>query len=319
MPKLRSIILYQSLEKGAKATLNRTLSLAKAHEAELTVVDVMNSESAASLGDSFSARDVMELRREVEEQRERGLAAAQAAAERDGVNAKTKLLFGEPFLEIIRETVQGGHDLVIKTAHGEGGWSERLFGSVALHLMRKCPVPVWVMKPTRRRKYFRILAAVDPQPDNPNKQSVNRRILDWAATLAETPTSRVHILTAWNVYGETILTRSRGRISRERLRNVTETAKAHHERNLEELLKGSPLDGMEPRVHLRRGEPADVIVEAASKTPADLLIMGTVSRAGIAGLFIGNTAESVLQRVDCSVLTVKPEGFRTPVHIEGPE
>jgi nucleotide-binding universal stress UspA family protein len=41
--------------------------------------------------------------------------------------------------------------------------------------------------------------------------------------------------------------------------------------------------------------------------------MGTVCRTGIPGLIIGNTAERVLDVVDCSVLTVKPEGFVSPV------
>jgi len=40
--------------------------------------------------------------------------------------------------------------------------------------------------------------------------------------------------------------------------------------------------------------------------------MGTVCRTGIAGFLIGNTAENVLNDVDCSVLTVKPEGFASP-------
>lgn len=35
------------------------------------------------------------------------------------------------------------------------------------------------------------------------------------------------------------------------------------------------------------------------------------------GFFIGNTAETVLAQVDCSVLSVKPEGFVTPVTLEG--
>lgn len=41
--------------------------------------------------------------------------------------------------------------------------------------------------------------------------------------------------------------------------------------------------------------------------------MGTVSRTGLPGIFIGNTAETVLQQVDSAVLTVKPPGFVTPV------
>jgi nucleotide-binding universal stress UspA family protein len=45
----------------------------------------------------------------------------------------------------------------------------------------------------------------------------------------------------------------------------------------------------------------------------DVLVMGTVCRAGIPGFIIGNTAERVLDAVDCSVLVVKPEGFVSPV------
>ena len=45
--------------------------------------------------------------------------------------------------------------------------------------------------------------------------------------------------------------------------------------------------------------------------------MGTLCRTGIPGFFIGNTAEKVLHRVDCSVLTIKPENFISPVTING--
>jgi len=48
----------------------------------------------------------------------------------------------------------------------------------------------------------------------------------------------------------------------------------------------------------------------------DLLVMGTVCRTGIAGFFIGNTAEMILDEVDCSVLTLKPNGFVSPVEID---
>ena len=45
----------------------------------------------------------------------------------------------------------------------------------------------------------------------------------------------------------------------------------------------------------------------------DLIIMGTVGRVGIPGLIIGNTAESILEQTKCSILAIKPEGFKTPV------
>jgi universal stress protein E len=48
----------------------------------------------------------------------------------------------------------------------------------------------------------------------------------------------------------------------------------------------------------------------------DLVVMGTVARAGIAGMLIGNTAERVLRKLPCSVLTVKPDGFVSPVRLD---
>jgi nucleotide-binding universal stress UspA family protein len=44
--------------------------------------------------------------------------------------------------------------------------------------------------------------------------------------------------------------------------------------------------------------------------------MGTVARTGIAGFFMGNTAESILTQLECSVLTLKPQGFVSPVTLE---
>ena len=49
----------------------------------------------------------------------------------------------------------------------------------------------------------------------------------------------------------------------------------------------------------------------------DTIVMGSVGRTGLAGFFIGNTAETVLSRVKCSVLTVKPDGFVSPVSPDG--
>jgi len=57
------------------------------------------------------------------------------------------------------------------------------------------------------------------------------------------------------------------------------------------------------------------VIDLAAEHGIDLIVMGTVCRTGVAGFFIGNTAENVLQQVDCSVLTVKPEGFVSPVNL----
>jgi nucleotide-binding universal stress UspA family protein len=46
------------------------------------------------------------------------------------------------------------------------------------------------------------------------------------------------------------------------------------------------------------------------------VVMGTVGRTGIPGLIMGNSAETILQQVDCSVLAIKPPGFIAPVTVD---
>jgi len=58
---------------------------------------------------------------------------------------------GTGFLQIIRTVLRNGHDLVIKPAENPD-FIERLFGSDDMHLLRKCPCPVWLTKPGKSRK-----------------------------------------------------------------------------------------------------------------------------------------------------------------------
>ena len=58
---------------------------------------------------------------------------------------------------------------------------------------------------------------------------------------------------------------------------------------------------------------AATIERLAEEADIDLIVMGTAGRSGVAGFFIGNTAEDMLQSVHCAVLVVKPPGFITPI------
>ncbi len=65
--------------------------------------------------------------------------------------------------------------------------------------------------------------------------------------------------------------------------------------------------------HVQAGAPEDLLVEFAAKLKADAVVMGAVSRSGLNRLFIGSTAERVIDHVDCDVIVVKPAGYRTSV------
>ncbi len=56
---------------------------------------------------------------------------------------------------------------------------------------------------------------------------------------------------------------------------------------------------------LRRGNPADEIVQAVAAERADLIVMGTHGRTGLKHVFMGSVAEEVVRKALCPVLTVR--------------
>ena len=164
------------------------------------------------------------------------------------------------------------------------------------------------MKPSKARKYSRILAAVDPDPADDQKNKLNHTIMQLATSLAESEHSELHVVHAWMLYSKALLKLLVGHTGA-----LARDARKTHRRWLNELLKHYPAESGRRIVHLTEGKARDVIPEIAKKKRVELIVMGTVARTGVPQFLIGNTAESVLYQVDCSVLTVKPEGFVSPV------
>jgi hypothetical protein len=63
------------------------------------------------------------------------------------------------------------------------------------------------------------------------------------------------------------------------------------------------------RRHLEGGEPVDAIDAVARAIGGDIVVMGAPSRSGLTRIFISNTAESLLDRLACDLLIVKPLRF----------
>ena len=99
-----------------------------------------------------------------------------------------------------------------------------------------------------------------------------------------------------------------------------EQVQRHHEQLLDALMKEvsaklgrETIDYIKPQLHMPKGSARKVIPELANELQVDCIIMGTVARTGVPGLFMGNTAETILDQLECSVLAIKPPGFVTPV------
>jgi len=244
------------------------------------------------------------------------------AVTEDGVSVETTVLVGKPFIEIIRQVLRNEHDLIIKCAEGSTSLRDTLFGSTDMHLMRKCPCPVWINKPTEHPHYRRILAAVDQDPEDAVKDVLNRQILEMSSSLALTESSELHIVHVWRLLGEVHYARA-GILEAEIEAMVAEEAskRRHWLRDLVNRYGAKPdkdvLDFPESQLHVIQGNAKHHIAATARDLDADLVVMGTVAHARVAGFFMGNTAESTLTQLNCSVLTIKPPDFVSPITLVG--
>ena len=246
---------------------------------------------------------------------------------RQQIPIKTNVRCGTRFLEVIRQVLSDGHDLVIDTPE-KLAWLDRLFGSDDMNLLRECPCPVWLVKPQMEKSYRRILAAVDvddayPPAELKSRHVLNQQILEMATSLALSDFAELHVVHAWQAIGESTMGGAFMRTPKAEIVAYVEQIRHRHETSLNELMRGvtgtlgkDAAEYIKPRTHLVKGSARKEIPVLAKQLAADVIVMGTVARTGIPGFIMGNTAETILNQIDCSVLAIKPPGFVTPVTLE---
>jgi nucleotide-binding universal stress UspA family protein len=74
---------------------------------------------------------------------------------------ETEAATGSTFVEVIRAALRRQNDLVIKTVRSEGIFHRSILASIDMHLLRKCPIPLWLIKPGEPETFRRILVPLD--------------------------------------------------------------------------------------------------------------------------------------------------------------
>jgi len=309
MEKFKSI-LYVTEENGDQSSaIARAVSMAEKNQASLMILDVIQPLMGDYMGEMVQMRNefITSLVKPFSQHFE----------------IKHKVIVGKAFLEVIREVLRNKHDLVMKPA-GNPVFLKRLFGSTDIHLLRKCPCPVWIMKLPEKSQYRSIMAAVGftPLEISGEEDALNREILDQACSLALTDSASLHVIHAWEAFSAKYI-RSRGDKTHEDMAVYVEKDRSLHQNGLNKLMDQlserigrNVYQKLSLHLHLPQGDAQKLIPELSASQQADLVVMGTVARTGIPGMIIGNTAEAVLDQLDCSVLAVKPSGFVTPVRLD---
>lgn len=77
------------------------------------------------------------------------------------------------------------------------------------------------------------------------------------------------------------------------------------EANLEEVRKVFEKEGIPTRTILEIGSPFAEIVQTAKKETSDLIILATHGHGAVKHMLLGSTAEKVVRKAPCPVLTIR--------------
>jgi universal stress protein E len=264
----------------------------------------------------FDSPGLKKARREVMDAMLARLARLAEPLAGEGLAVTTDAAWDTPLDEgIVRKVLASQPRLVLKDTRYHNALRRSVFSNTDWNLIRSCPAPLWLVKPQTPAEPLRILAAVDPMHEHDKPATLDHTLLREAERLAERCDGELHLFHSYDpmpaIAGAATTVATPISVPADSI--TEEMAKAHGEA-LEALATTYGLQAS--RVHLQRGPARELLPELAMRLQAGLVVMGAVARGTLRRLFIGSTAEQVLDRLPCDVLVVKPDGFATPVRPE---
>lgn len=202
--------------------------------------------------------------------------------------------------EIIACATQLQVDLVLKSSHRHGLLKRLLLSNSDWELLRHCPLPLWLVHHGEWQGR-RLCAALDPLHSADKPAALDHRLIEVASSLSAQLGLDAHYLHSFAPLPRSLVFD---------LEMVTDyqqysaNCARRHREAFEQLLAAHAIDLQ--RSHLLEGFAEQSIPAFVREQAIDLLVMGAVSRSQLDSAIIGNTAERVLEDVECDLLVLKP-------------
>jgi universal stress protein E len=210
---------------------------------------------------------------------------------------------------ILRRASQVKADLIVADQHAGRHAVAGLLHLTDWELLRLSPVPVLLVKTRGIYQNPVVLAALDPGHTFSKPANLDPRILAAGSTLARALRGKLHALHAYVPFP--FVADPNTLLNQETVEQLEKDATAAAQSALDRALRKTTI--RKAQRHILGRHPADAIAETARELRSSIVVMGAVSRSGLKRLFIGNTAERVLDLLTCDVLVVKPAHFASRV------
>ncbi|QXH64217.1 universal stress protein [Pseudomonas azerbaijanorientalis] len=294
MSQYQSLLLIINPALRHSPAMSHAAALAKASGASLHIAALIPSFKWLSLleeGDRESGRE-----RYLQDHR--GWLEAQAENLRGrGIEVTTEVAWAEDMKQdIIEHVTDMQPDVLIKEVQHESVLKRAFFTPLDWHLLRHCPVPVFLVGGSSFVLPRKVVAAVEVSDIESTDNELNDRIIKQACSLAMQCSAELHLLYACDISAAFLA--EMGGLT---LADLTKELRRDLEKSFIELADrfGVPSD----RRHLIEGNPVTVLSEFANEHNVDVIVMGRVQSHGV-GKLLGSTTEHILYQVPCCVLAV---------------
>ena len=296
MGQLEKIVVGYDFRAGGETAARSAVELAKRCGAALRLVHVVEPYPLYQrLSHPFTPPySTEELVQKAGEQ----LAALASSAAYSALHVEYEVRTGKPFMELILARRAWQADLLVVggTAKGE----ERFLGSTGEHVVQKAMVPVLIAKQPLRATAKTFFVPIDFSPCA--KRAAEEAIV-WAGHFGG-QLFLFHVLEFPSAYA--FAGPEMGGAAAVPLL-TPEDLEGEWAAFLADL-PGLKNIGWEKSTV--EGHAVTTIVQAAEEHKADMIIMGTNGRTGLAHMLLGSVAEGVVRTAACPVLTIRPEAFQ---------
>jgi len=292
----------------SEAALKQAIWLGRKTGAKIVVTHVLPDLRKALLAASSNAQldifvgDGDQFQREIRSSSDARMQALIKSFAAEDLGIRCETLLGDPSIAIIHAVQQEKHDLVLVGTRGQSMWEKLFIGSTAKRLIRKCPCAVWTVKAEHVAAPTKVMVATDFSEASRDAANVALGI----ARISGAEMHLLHVIDSKDVPDNVIDLVSPGSTLREHV-NAAATAR------LEAFVTSLGSTDVPIVSHLSWGIPSQEVARMAEHLKIELLVLGTVGRSGVKGVLLGNTAERVLDTCHCSTLTIKPQGYVSPI------
>lgn len=220
-----------------------------------------------------------------------------------GVTATWEVRIGQPSEIIVGEAQRLAAKLVVLGSTGHRPFDPTLLGSTAERVVQRASCPVLTVHPadpTPSGKIRRILLATDFSEEASWALRASLELLEGA----DSGLPQVTLLHVYHVPYEFSMDSIYGPAAPdasvwEAVAREVGSRLDRHAQDFEAEL------GIDIVPVSRGGYPPQVVVQQAAESQVDWIVLGTHGRTGLAHVLLGSTAERVIQKAPCPVLTVR--------------